>query len=119
GKVYALVSPQYPQYSPLAVEMLTEFLDANADHAEGLRLRGQAYAAQRKFEEAMADTRRSLELEPDNHEAHFAVGILEVQQENWASAIDALAQSIEKYTPEEGDESGLPFVQAYLLIASV
>ncbi len=119
GKVYALVSPQYPQYAPLAVEMLTKFLEANSNHAEGLRLRGQAYASMRKFEEAMADTRRSLDLEPDKHEAHFAIGVLEVQQENWAAAIDALAQSIEKYVPADGDESGLPFVQAYLLMASV
>lgn len=119
GKVYALVSPQAPQVAPQAVELLTTFLDENADHAEGLRLRGQAYAAMRKFDEAMADTRRSLDLEPDKHEAHFAVGVLEVQQENWSEAIDALAQAIEKYIPEEGDESGLPFVQAYLLMASV
>lgn len=119
GKAYALVSPQAPQAGPQAEELLTKFIDANPDHPEALRLRGQAYAAMRKFDEAMADTGRSLELEPDKHEAHFAMGILQFQQENYEESLKSLREAILKYKPEEGDDSGMPFAQAFLIMASV
>lgn len=117
GKVYAAASPQNPPFGEQAIPLLTGFLDANPDHAEALRYRGQAYASIRKFEESLADINRSLELEPEEHLAHFALGAIYLQQEDYRQAVDAFDAAIANYTPED-PESELPYAQGYLTKAA-
>ncbi|QDV72051.1 tetratricopeptide repeat protein [Botrimarina mediterranea] len=89
----------------------------DAQKAEALRLRGQAYGAMRKFEEAEADLAASLEIEPDNYEPYFTRAQIALVNENYADATANLEQAIAKYVPKD-EEDTLPFVQGYLTLAS-
>lgn len=86
--------------------------------AEALRLRGAAYGATGKFPEAEADLAASLEIEPDNYEAYFTLAQIALNQQNYAGANQHLQTAIDNYTPKNPEDT-LPFVQAYLLRASV
>ncbi|TWU00182.1 lipoprotein NlpI [Botrimarina colliarenosi] len=108
---------------------LTKYLDAiagqedlpegeEAQEAEALRLRAQAYGSMRKFEEANADLEASLAIEPDNYEAYFTRSQIALIEEDYAEAAKNLEQAIAKYEPKDEAED-LPFAQGYLTLASV
>lgn len=101
---------------------LTRYLDAEVEgeedqQAEALRLRGQAYGAMRKFDEADADIQASLAIEPDNHEAYFTLAQIALVKEDYAAAVKDLRQTLEKYEPAD-EEDDFPFAQGYLTLAS-
>ncbi|MEM9197110.1 MAG: tetratricopeptide repeat protein [Pseudomonadota bacterium] len=107
-----------------AEKPLTAFLDSDLaaeleeQRGEALALRGQAYVAMGKPEEANNDFEAALELDPANHEVYFGRASLAVQDEDYAAAVEPLRLAIENYTPENEDDE-LPFVQGYLTLAFV
>lgn len=91
---------------------------AETENAEAYRLRAQAKAGLGKIEEARQDINHALALDPEDHESHFVLALIEVQEKNHTAAAKALSESIANFTPKKGQED-LPHVQAHLLKASV
>lgn len=103
-----------------AQKALTKFIGGAAEEdprlAEAYRYRAEAYTGLARFDEAMADIAKSIELDPSKHEAHFAQAIINLQQKNYEPAAAAFQKAIETYKPEEG--STLPYIEAYLARAT-
>ncbi|QDU57664.1 tetratricopeptide repeat protein [Aeoliella mucimassa] len=118
GKAYALSAQFAPGAAQQAEPLLTEYLEANPDDAEALRLRGTAYAGMSKIEEATADLEKAISLDPDDHLSYVTLATIYIADEDFGPAIDNLETAIEKYVPEEGMED-IPFAQAYLTLALV
>lgn len=102
---------------------LTKFLESELAEqndelrAEALALRGQAYGALGKDEEANADFDGSLAIDPSQHEPYMGRATLAMRNEDYQAAIDAFEQAIENYTPPKGSEK-YPFIQAHLTRAA-
>ncbi|MEO1495942.1 MAG: tetratricopeptide repeat protein [Planctomycetota bacterium] len=96
---------------------ISKWIDTDEDlpeqRAEALLLRGQAYTALGKYEQARTDLADSLAIDAEEHEVYFTLASIALQEENYADAADQLALAIENYTPEN-EEDEYPFVQAYL-----
>ncbi|WP_425395201.1 tetratricopeptide repeat protein [Aeoliella sp.] len=118
GKAYALGSPFQPGFGAQAEPLLTEYLEANPDDAEALRLRGTAYASMNDIDEAFADLNRAVELDPDDHETYSSLATIHITQEQYPEAVDALKKAIETFKPEEGQED-VPFAQGYITLSVV
>lgn len=118
GKAYAIASPYSPGAGEQAEPLLTEYLEQNPDDAEALRLRGTAFGAMNKVDEAFADLSRAVELDPTDHENYLTQATIYITQEDYAPAVDALKAAIENFEPEEGQED-VPFAQGYLTLAVV
>ncbi len=118
GKAYAIASPFSPGAGEQAEPLLTQYLEENPDDAEAHRLRGTAYAAMNKLDEAFADLDRSIELDPSDHENYTAAATVYMTQDDYQKSADLFEKAIETYEPaEEGDD--LPFSQGYLTLAAV
>jgi tetratricopeptide (TPR) repeat protein len=114
GKAYVLLQGWQQGIGPL-----TRVIDAAPENAtaEMYRLRGTAYANTYKLPLAHADFQKSLELDPEDYETYFSLGILYLREENYKAAAEEIGKSIEHYKPKEGQED-LPFVQGYLTRSS-
>ncbi len=86
--------------------------------AEAYQLRAEAYAGMGKFEEATADITRSLELDDTGHQSHFTQAVVLLQQKKYAEAAESLKKAIATYKPKDGQDTDIPFVEAYLARAS-
>lgn len=118
GKAYALLAPSNRGLGQQAEPLLTQYLEANPDDAEALRLRGTAYASMNKMDEAFADLNRAVELDPNNHRNYLTLATIHITQEDYPKSAEALRSAIDSYEPEEGAED-MPFAQGYLTLASV
>lgn len=118
GKAYAIASPYSPGAGEQAEPLLTEYLEQNPDDAEALRLRGTAFAAMNKVDEAFADLNRAVELDPNDYENYLTQATIYITQEEYAPAVDALKAAIENFESEDGQEDE-PFAQGYLTLAVV
>lgn len=114
GKVYVLGGA-----ADQGLKLLDRYISmAEQENPEAYRLRAQAQAALGKYDKARQDIEHSIALDPENHESHFVLGLIELQDKNHAASAKALGESIAKYKPKKGQED-LPHVQAHLLKASV
>lgn len=114
GKVYTLVGAPAD-----GLKLLDKYIaGAEQENPEAYRLRSQAQAALGKFDKARQDIEHAIALDPEDHESHFVLGLIEVQGKNYAAAAKALGESIAKYDPPKGQED-VPHAQAHLLKASV
>ena len=114
GKVYTLLGG-----AEQGLKLLDRYIAmAEQENPEAYRLRSQAQAALGKYDKARQDIEHSIALDPENHESHFVLGLIELQDKNHAASAKALGESIAKYKPKKGQEE-LPHVQAHLLKASV
>lgn len=114
GKVYTLLGGPAQ-----GLKLLDRYIAmAETENPEAYRLRAQAQAALGRFDKAREDIQHSIALDPDNHESHFVLGLIELQTDNHAASTKALGESIKKYKPKK-DQEDLPHVQAHLLKASV
>ncbi len=101
GKSYTLLGGAY---LPEAIKLLTKFIDANPENAEAYRLRGTAYGAMHKPEEAFADMERSISLDPNDYETYYMLALVQRQDEQYAEAIKNADLAIEYFEPEEDAE---------------
>jgi tetratricopeptide (TPR) repeat protein len=103
-----------------AIRPLTQVIEAEGfpKKAEAYRLRGASQAGNYKFAEAFQDINKSIELDPEDHEAYFELAIVHMRNEDYSAAIKEIDRSIEKYKPPVGLEEE-PFLQAYLLKSSL
>jgi tetratricopeptide (TPR) repeat protein len=114
GKAYTLAGAPAD-----AVKLLDKYIAAaEQENPEAYRLRSQAQAALGKFDIARQDIEHAIALDPEDHESHFVLGLIEVQDKNHPAAAKALGESIAKFKPKKGQEE-LPHAQAHLLKASV
>jgi tetratricopeptide (TPR) repeat protein len=113
GKSFVLLQGWQQGIGPL-----TRVIDAQPDNAEALRLRGSAYANTYKVKEAYQDLTRSIELNPEDYETYFTLGMLHFRDEDYQASVDELGKSIEHYKPKPGQED-VPFVQGYLTRSNV
>ena len=117
GKVYGQLSATTPGAADEAKDLLTKYLENNPDNAEALRLRGKAVAVLQDFDDALTDLDRAIEIDPEDHETHATLGFIYLQQKEYEKAVEALDQSIEKYTPKD-EETKMPYSEAYLTKAA-
>jgi tetratricopeptide (TPR) repeat protein len=101
---------------PQAEQLLNAYIEEDDQNAEAYALRGRAFAAQQKFELAMADLQRAIELDPTEYETYFTLGIVRYQEKDYEAAIEAMTKSLELFEPKE---DGLPFAQGFLTKASI
>lgn len=74
----------------LAIEQLTEFIDAHPKDDDGYYYRGISYEHLEKVRQAISDFKTVVTLNPGHLEAHYILGTLEYHQHNYAEAIDHL-----------------------------
>lgn len=111
GKSYVLIGR-----ADEAIRLLTRVLEQEDDpnRAEAFRFRGMAYGALYQFDKAIADLRRSIEIDPAPHETYFELGQVDLLSEDYAAAIDELARAIDHYVPPKGRENDAN-AQIYIL----
>jgi tetratricopeptide (TPR) repeat protein len=110
--------------SQQAIKPLSYVLSAGDDDESAVRLRAEAYSLRAqanagilKLDEAHEDIERSMAINPDNYETHFALGTIYLREEKYAEAAEAFADAIERYVPKDPD-SAEPFAQGYLTKAA-
>jgi tetratricopeptide (TPR) repeat protein len=108
-----------PRLFEPAIRPLTRVIDNGESPylAEAYRHRGSAYGGLYKFDKAVPDIQKSLELDPAPYETHFAAAVIELRQENYAAAVEKLTKAIELYKPLKGREDSV-YSTAPLLKAS-
>jgi tetratricopeptide (TPR) repeat protein len=100
-----------------AIKPLSRVLAADPQNAEVLRLRGTSLGGMYKNKEAIADLEQSLQLNPDDYETYFNLGIVYLREENYQGAADQFAKGVERYKPKPGQEDQ-PYLQGYLTWAT-
>ncbi|MCI0335838.1 MAG: tetratricopeptide repeat protein [Planctomycetes bacterium] len=101
-----------------AIGPLTRVIEAVPDNAEAYRLRGTGYSGTFKYNEALADLNKSLELNSDDYETYYALAALALRNEDFQEGADQLGKAIEHYKPKNPDDK-LPFVQGILTRSNV
>lgn len=104
-----------------AIRPLTRFLDKSEEtdehRAEAYRLRAQDYAAIGKYDEALQDIQKSLEINDKDHETYSALAGIFLRQEDYLRALQAISASIAHYVPDEKNPQ--PYFAGYLTKASI
>ena len=67
-------------------------ITADPKNAEAYRLRGTANAAMFKNKQAIEDVQKAIELNPDDYESYFTLGILHMRGEDYQGAVDQFGQ---------------------------
>ncbi len=88
--IYGLLSAGIIE-KPEAVSV--EKVKGNVDEFKNL---GYAFFKTEMYDEAQREYNKILELEPDNSEANFYLGLIEMKRENWDRAVDLLEKSAAK-----------------------
>lgn len=101
------------------IRSLSRFLQAGQTPltAEAYRMRGVGNGGLFKFDKALADINKSLEINPDAYETYFELGVVYLRKEDFSAATEALGKAIERYKPKPGHEEDIYF-QGPLLKAS-
>ncbi len=88
------------------LETSEQFVLQMADQAPGhpgiFLFLGNIYTAMEKFNKAIQAYQQSIELDPDNPEAHNNIGIVYRREENFPAAVGALEQA-RKLAPQRAD----------------
>jgi tetratricopeptide (TPR) repeat protein len=112
GKAYILLGGWQQ-----GVTALTRVIAAQPENAEALKLRGWGYNGLLKNKEAVADLEQSITLNPDDYEAHYYLGAIQLRTKDYQGAVDQLGKAIELYKPKAGAEDQ-PYLIGYLTRAT-
>jgi tetratricopeptide (TPR) repeat protein len=100
-----------------AITPLTTVIAADPKNAEAYRFRGLSYSALYKNKQALDDLQHAIELNPDDYESFFTLGIVHLRHEDYQNAVDEFGRAIEHYKPKPGHEDE-PYAQGYLTRAA-
>jgi tetratricopeptide (TPR) repeat protein len=87
---------------PKAIEHFTALIDHAPDFAEGYHARATAFYSAGRFGPSIADLQRALELNPDNFNAIFGLGVIFVEIDDLQRAQSAF-QSVLDLHPHHQD----------------
>ena len=68
---------------------------SNQRYARAQRSLGKYYSASGELDKADIAYAKSLKVNPQNHSIWFALGCIRLQQEDWASAVDAFGRAVQ------------------------
>jgi tetratricopeptide (TPR) repeat protein len=100
-----------------SIAPLSSVIAADPKNAEAYRFRGLSYSALYKNKQALEDLQHAIELNPDDYESLFTLGIVHLRHEDYRAAVDEIGKAIEHYKPKPGHEDE-PYFQGYLTRAA-
>ncbi|MEX2308735.1 MAG: tetratricopeptide repeat protein [Pirellulales bacterium] len=103
---------------PAGIGPLTRVIEADPKNAEAYRLRGSGQAGVFKFNDAINDLQLAINVNPQDYEAYFTLGIVYLRTEDYERSVEELGKAIENYKPKSGQEDQ-PFLQGYLTRSTV
>lgn len=113
----ALIYSTEKEYDKAAGEyehILKSFSEAEPQNIEIYGYLGQLYYSQKKFDQAIEQFKRILDLEPKNADVMYLLGSLYVEVNENSKAIDVLKQSIAIDPEHDGSLNTLGYVYAEL-----
>ncbi|MCC6491766.1 MAG: tetratricopeptide repeat protein [Pirellulales bacterium] len=96
-----------------AIQRLDDALAINDQDARAYRDRGMAHVLLGEYEKAEADVRRSVEVDPTDHENFMVEANVYLMQNKYDPAIEALTNAINAYQPERPGDP-VKYVTGYL-----